>query len=470
MVAIRGAAAARTSSNSIATFAGSGSKLWKFAGTGSAWTNVSRNSGGNYALGTDDIWQFAQYGSNLVAVNGADAIQYIDVNSGTNFAALSALATSGSPPSYARYLADCGDILMFANTSNSTREVLWPGRNNILWWTKGQQDCDSQTFPDGGDIMGITGVEQGGLIFQTDTVRQYFARSDRAIFEFHRVEQAQGTLAPYSIIPYQGGGFYYSTKGFAAVGLDGTSRPIGYGYIDEWFLTTSNVKTRPKAVIGALDPLKARMFWLFANAGNATSNLYDQILCFDPATVGTEHGPWSHANIQATYIYAAATTATTLENLGIAGLGYNMDGVGGTKVPYSLDSDVWKGGAPALAMYDTNNQLNFFTGANLAAQVDTAIFAPIPGKRSFIRGYRPVCDVNTPVGQTTSNVQGRVANAERAEDFVVWGGYQNLTPQGLIPTRLSGRFLRAEVFIPAANVWNHLAGIDDIDIVSDGER
>lgn len=469
MVAIRGATAARTSSNSINVYAGSGSKLWQFEGSSTAWLNVSRTSGGNYALGTDDIWQFIQFNpagttaNYVIALDGADALQYIDVNSGTNFAAVSALATSGSPPSYARYAAVSGTLVLFANTSNSTREVSWPGRNGITWWTPGQQDCDAQTFPDGGDIMGITGIETGGLVIQTETIRQYWQTGDRAILGFRRAEAASGTRSPYSIIPYQGGIFYYSNRGFAAVGLDGTSRPIGYGYVDEWFLANSNVKTRPKAVIGALDPLKSRMFWLFAMNGNATSNTYDSILCFDPATVGTEYGPWTHANIPATYIFAAATTSTSLDALDA--LGYNLD-----TVPYSLDSDVWAGGAPALGMFDATNVLNFFSGANLQATVDTALFAPIPNKRTFVRGFRPLCDALTVAGQSSNQVTGRVGTAERAEDFIVWAGYQNLTPQGLIPCRASGRFLRAEVVIPAGATWNNLAGIDDVDMISDGER
>lgn len=454
---VRGAGAPRTSTNSIAVFAGTQKKLWKFATPSSAWADVTRTTG-NYALATDDLWQFIPFGSSLIALNGTDTIQYIDINAGTNFAPLSGAAVVGAPPSWARYAACCGDMLMLANTSNSPREVLWPARNDLTRWTKGYGDADAQQFPDGGDIMGITGIEQGGLIIQTETVRQYFALQARAIFQFKRAEQAQGTRSPYSIIPYQGGAFYYGTRGFVAVGLDGTSIPIGDGYINEWFLDNSNVKTRPKALIGALDPVKARLFWLFASPGNPTSSVFDHALCFDPSTVGTEHGPWTHAAISASMIFPAATTATTLG--GIAALYSTL-----SAVPYPFGSDVWKGGAPALGMFDSSSKMNFFAGANLAATVDTAIFSPVTGGRTFIRGYRPVV-----TGTDSSDITGRVLTSERSEDDVVPSAYSTLNEQGLIETRASGRFVRAEVSLPAGSDWEHLSGITDADIEADGER
>jgi hypothetical protein len=453
---VRGAGVPRTSSNAVGVFAGTANKLWKFATPSTAWGDVTRTTG-NYALGSDDLWQFVQFGTSLIAVNGADAIQYIDVNSGTNFAPLSGAAVSGSPPTWARYAANCGDLLMFANTSNSPREVLWPARNDLTWWTKGYHDCDAQQFPDGGDIQGITGIEQGGLIIQTETVRQYFALQNRAIFQFKRAEQAQGTRSPYSIIPYQGGAFYYGTRGFVACGLDGTSIPIGDGYINEWFRDNSTVKTRPKALIGALDPVKARMFWLFPSPGN-TSGVYDHVLCFDPSTVGTEYGPWTHAAIDASFIFAAATTATTLG--GIAALYSTL-----SAVPYPLGSDVWKGGAPALGAFGSLNKMNFFAGSNLAATVDTAIFSPVEGMRTFIRGFRPVV-----TGADSGDITGRVLTAERSEDDMTPSASSGLNEQGLIEARASGRFVRAEVSLPAGSVWKHLSGIEDADIEADGER
>lgn len=451
--ACRGAYAGRTSANAVAIFTGRATKLNKFAGIATSWTDVTRSSGGDYALATDDLWQFAQFGAYVYATQITDALQSIEVNSGTNFAAV-----SGSPPK-ARYIAVVGDFLMLGNTDTSSREVRWCGRNDPATWTKGTKDADAQTFPDGGDVMGLTGFEQGGLIFQTETVRQMTIRNDAAVMEFHRIEAAQGTLAPYSVVTRRGVSSYYSVAGFQRIAVDGSSEAIGANWIDDWFRETSNAATRPKAIVGANDPASQRIFWLFAASGNATSSIFDHVLCFDPTLTGSDYGPWSHAAVSASLLFPAATTATTLEGLGSAGLGYTLE-----TVPYSLDADIWKGGAPRLGAFDSAFKMNFFSGAPMAATLQVSPFEPIPKRRAFVQGFRLYSD--------TPTASGRVAGAERAGSTVTWAAPESLNDQGRIPARISTRILAMEVTIPAGTDWTHAAGVDfdEDDVTPDGER
>ncbi len=236
--ACRGAFMGRTTTNGIAIFAGTATKLYKFASM-SAWSDFSKVGG--YHLGTDDQWEFVQYGPNIYATNIADTLQSCDVSAGLIFADV-----AGSPPK-AKYISVVGDFLMLGNTDSNSREVRWSARNDPTSWTRYVKDADSQTFADGGDIMGLSGFERGGLIFQTETVRQMTVRQDAAIMEFHRVEASQGTLAPYSLINRQGMSYYYATNGFQRISFDGASEGIGANWIDSWFLDNSNAATRPKA-------------------------------------------------------------------------------------------------------------------------------------------------------------------------------------------------------------------------------
>ncbi len=455
--ACRGAFAGRTTPNAIAIFAGTSVRLYKFAGVATAWTNVTRSSAVNYAVATDDLWQFAQYGVNVFATQISDTLQFIDVSAGTNFEPV-----AGSPPQ-ARYVAVVGDFLMLGNTNTSPREVRWSGRNDAAFWTKGQKDSDAQTFPDGGDIMGLSGFERGGLIFQTEIVRQMSSRQDAAIFEFHRVETSQGTLAPYSIINRQGLSYYYGVNGFQRIGFDGASEGIGTSWVDQWFIANSNVSTRPKAIVGAADPTSPRMFWLFAASGNATAVNFDHAICYDPSLMDSDYGPWSHAPLSASYIFPAATTATTLENLGVAGLGYtSID----TLVPYSLDADIWKGGAPRIAAFDGAFKMNFFTGTPMAAALQTGLFQPIPGSRSFVNGFRCVDDA--------SAGEGRIATSERQQTVETFGSTNAVNDQGIIYKRASGRYMRIERTIPAGATWTKATGISLDDdkslLLPDGQR
>src|SRR5947207_2764500 len=82
-----------------------------------------------------------------------------------------AAALAGSPPN-SRALAVVGDFVMLGAPATSRRSVKWSGRNDAASYTAGQKDSDAQVFPDGGDVQAIVGFERGGLIFQSETIRQ----------------------------------------------------------------------------------------------------------------------------------------------------------------------------------------------------------------------------------------------------------------------------------------------------------
>jgi hypothetical protein len=446
--ACRGAFMGRTLSNSSAIFAGTDSTLYKYVSM-STWNDFSKVGG--YHLATDDLWSMVQYGPSLYAAHIGDPMQSCDVSSGTIFANV-----AGSPPK-ARYLAVVGDFLMLGNTETSSRQVRWSARNDPTSWTRYSKDADSQDFPDGGDVMGLSGWERGGLVFQTEVVRQMFLRQDAAIMEFHRVEASQGTLAPYSIVNRQGTSYYYATNGFQRITTDGASEGIGANWLDSWFLDHSNAATRPKAIVGSFTLRSPKIIWLFAGPGNGTSSIFDHALCFDPTLTESDYGPWTHAPLSASYICPSGTLGTTLDLLSTV-TGYDMD----NPRLYSLDSDVWKGGAPRMAAFDGAFMMNFFTGPPVAATLQTGLFSPVPGSRAYVNGFRLVSDA--------ANSAGRIAVTERQQTPETWlapGG--TLTDQGIIYSRASGRHMRMEVTIPAGTDWNKASGIsleDDEGLVA----
>lgn len=455
--ACRGAFMGRTSTNNIAIFAGTVTKLNKFASL-SSWSDFSKVGG--YHLGTDDQWEFVQYGANIYATNIGDTLQTCDASAGVIFADV-----AGSPPK-ARYIAVVGDFLMLGNTDSNSREVRWSARNDPTSWARYVKDADSQTFPDGGDIMGLSGFERGGLIFQTETVRQMTLRQDAAVAEFHRVEASQGTLAPYSLINRQGTSYYYGTNGFQRIGFDGTSEGIGSSWIDQWFLDNSNAASRPKAIIGSFTVRSPKVVWLFAGPLNSTSSIFDHALCFDPSLTDSDYGPWTHAPMIASTIFPAGTTGTTLDGLGTPGIGYALDppippATTPLGVPYSLDSDAWKGGAPRMGAFDAAFKMNFFTGPPQAAILQTGLFSPVPGSRGYVNGFRVVSDA--------AAATGRIATTERQQTLETFGAPGTLTDQGIIYKRASGRHMRFEVTIPAGASWKTAQGIsleDDEGLVT----
>lgn len=445
--AIRGAFAARTSTNAISIYALSATKGYKFAGVSSAWTDITRLAGGDYTLAADDYWSIRQFGSTLLAVDGtgADAPQSIDVDAGANLAAL-----AGSPPK-SKAIEIIGDFAFLGNTATSGRAIKNSSRNDAAGWTAYTKDSDGQTFPDGGDVQGLAGYELGGLVFQTETVRRLSLRQDAAIYETHRIDAARGTSSPYSIVKDGSDVYYYSNVGFMKIGGDGSIANIGIDRVNDWFRVNANA-SRPKAIIGALDPIVRRIFFLCPSAGNASSTTLDLLLVYD-----IERDRWTHTTCSLTYLFTAATAGVTLAAL--AALYATL-----ALVPYPFGSDVWKGGAPGLAAFDASNKLCFFTGTPMAASVQTAPFEPVPGKRAFINGFRLYADATA--------ATGRVGGSENPQTAISWDGYQSVNGQGRIPARKSTRIAQIQVDIPAGATWGDLAGVDfdEGDVRKDGKR
>ena len=437
----RGAVLARTTSGSYVIFAGTATRLYKYVSATDAWTNVTRLAGGDYAVPDDEQWSFAQFGDNLVVVNATDDPQVIDIGSGSNFAAL-----GGSPPK-ARYAKVVGDQLWLGGLALNPNRVMWSGRNDIEHWTVGTKDCDYQEFPDGGFVTGITTLETG-LITQEGAIRRYAADPGRAIYQFAKVEDQRGCLAPASLVVPGRVALYYSEDGFYVTDGAGSSAPIGNDFVDGWFGDQVNTE-RLYSIIGAIDPTHPRVSWLFPTAGNTTA-LLDHIICYDLA-----QKQWSHAEVSASYIFGAATAGYTLEGLDV--LGYTLD-----TMPFSLDSRLLMGGAPSLAAFDSAYKLAFFSGSNMAAQIKTAGLQLIPGQRSFVQG----CHVYTDASAATITINKK----ESVQDAAYTAGTAvAINSQGFTPQRSSGRIHQFQLDIAAAATWQHIQGLDPI-YESDGER
>ena len=448
----RGAFVARSSTGSAVIFVGTATKLYKLSGT--SWTDVTRSSGGNYSLPTDEYWSFDQQDNLLYACQAGDVPQVINVDSGTNFAAL-----AGSPPT-ARYVRAVGNFIFLldltsavgaSGASSGRIQAAWSGFRDFDHWTFGEKSADSWTGFSGGHVMGMT-TKQTGLLFQEKAVNRFQRLADRRVWGFSKIESAQGTKSPHSIIEHQGVAYYYGTDGFVASSAGAFTQESGTEWVDEWFKSEANT-TRAKTILGALDPTRPRLFWLFPSAGN-DSYVLDRLIGYDIPT-----RQWFHAELSASYVFTAATSGTTLENLGSASLGYTLE-----NVPYSLDSDVWKGGAPQTGLFGSDKKLGYLTGNNLEATLRTARVQLIPRRRAFVQGIEPLCD--------TANVEGRVGVMERPQGTVSWGAKNTLTTEGMIPVRSSGRFHQIECSIPAGENWTDIRGVGfgDEGLREDGGR
>lgn len=444
--ACRGAITTRDTSGSFKIFAGTGTKLYKFVDPGTAWSDVTRASGGDYTVPTDQRWGLAQFGASCIAVNQNDAPQWIDATSGTNFAPL-----SGSPPQSGG-VRTAGDFLMLFNQTDNPRRLQWSGRRDENFWTPGQRDSDYQDFPDGGPVLGVSNLETG-LIFQEGAIRRYQPVNSRAVFEFGRVEDSRGLKGPDSLVILGRTAYYLSEDGFYATTGEGQSFPIGAQKVDDWFQGMVEYD-RLYYICGTADPTGRRIYWLFPSSGN-TGDALDICLCYDRF-----FEDWTYStSFNSSFLFAAVTPGQTVEGMNalIVDQGYTSI----EDYPISFDSKSLSGGAPYLSGFDgTSFKLQQHLGSPRAATLETADFQPIPGRRGYVQGCTPLTD------STAATVT--LGRKERPQGAVTFGTAQSMNSHGLAPVRGSARYTRIRMSIAAGETWSFAQGID-VSAVEEGE-
>lgn len=442
---VRGAYAARKDNGTFVVFCGTADALYKFAGTTTAWTDVSKSGG--YNLPTDGFWSFCQFDNILIATNGVDDPQYIDVDSGTEFADL-----TGAPK--AKFCKTVGDYVFLAQLGAAQGpaadvgeiQIIWSGQRDPAHWTIGEKSCDFATFWDGGFVQGVTSLI-GGLVILRSGIQRFGVGQYRA-FDFAPVLDAQGTDSPNSIVQDEAAAYFYSPSGF--VGIGSGVEKIGFEFVDRWFAEQAN-PSRVNEIQGALDPIRKRIFWGFHSI-SSSSDAFDHIIAYD-----IRLKRWTHAEVPVSTLLPAFSPGMTLSD--IATLYTTLD-----TVPYPFGSRVWQGGAPGLAAFGTDEKLSFFAGQNLGATMQTSLFQPVPGSRAFVNGWRAIDDA--------ADGEGRVYVSERPQSAAIVLPPETVNDEGVIPARASGRYMRFERTIPAGSQWDDAQGIDfDGDmVVEDGDR
>lgn len=447
--ACRGAITTRDTSGSFKIFAGTSTKLYKFVDPGTAWTDTTRSSGGDYTVPSDQRWGLAQFDADCIAVNQNDVPQWIEATSGTNFAAI-----AGNPPQ-AGGVKTVGRFLMLFNLTDNPRRLQWSARgdyNSSTAWTPGTRDSGFQDFPDGGPVLGVSNLETG-LIFQEGAIRRYQPVDSRAIFQFGRVEDSRGLKGPDSLVILGRTAYYLSEDGFYATTGEGQSFPIGAQKVDDWFQSMVEYD-RLYYICGTPDPTGRRIYWLFPSSGN-TSEALDMCLCYDRF-----FEDWTYAeSFDTSFLFAAVTPGQTVEGMNslIVDQGYTSI----EDYPVSFDSKSLSGGAPYLSGFGgTNFKLQQHLGSPRAANLETADFQPIPGRRGYVQG----CTLLTDSTAATATL-GR---KERPQGSVTFGTAQSQTATGLAPIRGSARYARIRGAIAAGETWSFFQGVDAM-AVDEGE-
>jgi hypothetical protein len=440
--ACRGYFYARNGDGSISVFLGTSTKLYKLNNTTGAFADVSKSLGAYSALSSTAQWQFAQFNNFVFAVQQNTVPQVYDLTSSTEFADL-----GGSPPQ-AAYISIVNRFVVLSGiiTPNQTR-VQWSGLNATTTWTSGTSQSDFQDLAEGGIVRGVGGGEFGVIFQDTSIRRMTYAPGSPYIFGIDSISKDDGLFAPYSLISAGDRLFFCSPQGFKMLLPGGYPQPIGKEKVDRTFFADVDSSSL-HLMIGAADPRNTRVFWAYKSV-NGGAGTFDKILCYDWALER-----FTPITMSGEYLATMSQPGVTLEGVDTA-YGSNIDTLSLT----SLD-DISNASLSRVSIVDTSHKLGFFTGSNLEATMETPEQSG-GGKRIFVRGFRPVSDA--------AAIYGSVSGRETEQATATYSSETLVNAVGMCPQRVSTRFARGKVRIPAATTWTYAKGVEP-DVMIEGER
>jgi hypothetical protein len=413
----RGLFLGRKQNGTFVAFAGTAATLQRLDGT--SWTEI----GSGFAVPTDEFWSFTQFGQYVIATNIVDGPQVYDIEAGGTTSAL-----GGSPPN-ARFVDVIEDYVVLASLDTDAFAIAWSDTNDAANWTTG--NSGSQSFPDGGRVQNFAGAAKR-VVQETVHRQMIHAPGSAEVFQFTKVEQAKGTISPYSVIKFGPWMAYLAEDGFWF-----NDKNISAGRITKYFFDNID-RTRLFSVIGSFDPNRPIFYWLARTTGAET---YDFGLMYN-----WQADRWSQINPEEVLLVSnMATTNMTLEQ--IAALFASLE-----VITPSLDSRVWQGGRPVFAVINSDFELCFFEGDAMEATLETGMTQHFPEHKALIRSIRPAVN--------TSAAMCYVKRKERLADSFTTSAESSMQTSGECPMKVSGRYIRHGVRIPAASTWSNIQGVE----------
>ena len=443
----QGAVSFKDLSGGTHNFCGDATKLYKLNATdGITWDDVSRSSGGAYAAPVSGWWDFSQHANVVLATNGVDVVQAYTLGSSSVFAAV-----AGSPP-VATFTGLVREFSVLARISSNFTRVVWSGYGDPTAWTaSATTQSDLQTLADGGTIMGLVGGEYG-IVFQERAIQRMTYDGPPLFFRFDKLTSLLGCRAERSIAAHGSLVFFLSDAGPCMIVDGGQPTQIGSNKVNGW-LEENIDSSYLYRITACVDPVKEVYMMGFADTG-ATSGTPNHIFGYHWPTQRCFHAQVGHE-----MLYTAMTqVGYTLDSL--ATVNSNID-----LITLSLDDRSWTGvGRISAAGFDTSHKMGFFSGANIAATLDTAEHQLFPGQRNLVTGLRPMVQGTN----VTPTVAAITRNKEN--EAITVGADIPVNSFGIVPMRSNARYHRARLKIPAGSVWSTALGVDEIKAVPAGGR
>ena len=422
----RGVFACRDTDNAAHMYAGDATKLYELEA--STWTD--RSIGGGYTTAASTTrWRFATYGDRVLAVNGLDAVQYIDAST-----AATQFANLAGTPGIAKFIATYLEFVFLGALGTSGLAIKWSALGNSEGWTAGVGMSDEQEFADGGAITGFASTRAALYLFQEKCVRRISFVGGDTIFVIDKLIENIGCIEPNSLVQYGQRCFFLSEDGWYMWDFESQPVAIGNERFDRWFLGASS-RDYWYSMSTAIDP-KNRVFACGFGYGSDTPSV---IFFFN-----YELGKATYAEIGHEILVPAIALGVSLDDL-----------VGNLDADYSIsfDDPFYSGGQFYFGAINTDHKLASFSGSNVAATFETNATPIFDGRRTSLAHIKPITDAS---GATAAGGYKVLPS-----DAVTFSSAVSQQASGRCPQRnTNGFYHAAKVEIPAAQTWTFASGVE----------
>lgn len=420
---------ARDKTLGVHQYAGFAETLRECDGDG-AWIDRSRLAGGAYQATEELPWRATFFGDRAIATNGVDAMQFIDMATGTNYADL-----PGAPRP--KYVATVGQQLLTLNDETSAMRVAYCASGDSEEWADADAQAGEELLADGGIGTGLAVSREVAFLYQEKRIRRIVYIGGSIVFAFEPVEEERGCVAPGSLASLGRVSFFKAEDGFYRFDDINGALPIGDERVDRWFNANA-----PRAywhrMSSAMDPHRKLYCVLFAST--TSGGVPDTLLLYNWSV-----NRWGYATGLACVLLAnAISLGVDLESLD--DLYDDLDAI-----PISLDDPSLSGGALTLAAMNATGAQMRFAGPNMEAYFELDDLAPGPGVWDC-QGVLPYID-----GEVFCSMGGRL---EPNGAITTTEEVANTARGGWAPLRKMGRLLRPKFRVEAGATWSKFQGFD----------
>ena len=379
-------------------------------------------------------WHFIQYGNSVLATNGSDKIQVMNILGSGKFDDIPQAPVC-------RSMCIVRDFVVAGYCDGESNRVQWSDLNNELQWDSDESNqADYQNLAGGGQVKAVTGGEFG-LILQDKAVTRMTYAGTPWIFQFDLISDNIGCLSGKSAIQHNGISYWLSHEGMIA--CDGTKViNIGSGKVNDWLFKevdltqVSNITDNTSV---AIDPIKNLIVWNFPTKTD------DRLML--KYNYSTQR--FSTGTTKAQIVAGLETDGTTLEAL-------DADFPNLDTMPISLDSTLFIGGqfsfcgaeGGEIVAFNLQNDNSYLTTNDMEF-----------GGFSVVTSAQPIVE--------NGSAEFQVSSRNALNEGILFGSASAASDENRADLRSGGKYHR--VRMRATDNWTNSVGFD-LDVTPQGQR